>query len=131
MRNVIWTFFWRPPPPRLRNVTYFSRLCEAHEALLILQTLKLSVAYKRTKVHLGQGQDLTMSIKICLKYKYTYELNAGFCVLCIDDFKILKKFTNYQNFPRFSPRNVTGANPSTPQHPYDVSRGQNQYMTLP
>ena len=58
--------------------------------------------YKSTKVHLGQGQDLMMSIQIYFKYKYTYE-NAGFCILCIE---IL-----YRNFPWFSPRNVTGANP--------------------
>ena len=37
--------------------------------------------------HLVQGQDLIMSIQIYLKYKYTYE-NAGFCILCIDDYKI-------------------------------------------
>ena len=90
-------FLEKPPPP-------------APEALLILQALRLSVVYKRIKVHLGQGQDLIVSIKIYLKYKYTYE-NAGFCVLCMDDFKIL---TNYRNFPCFSPRNVTGANPPPP-----------------
>ena len=44
--------------------------------------------YKGLNVHLGQGQDL-MSIEIYLRYKYTYK-NAGFCVLCIDDFKMLK-----------------------------------------
>ena len=43
--------------------------------------------YKSLKAHLGQGQDLIMSIQIYLKYKYTYE-NAGFCILCIDDFFI-------------------------------------------
>ena len=36
-------------------------------------------------------KDSIMSIQIYLKYKYTYE-NAGFCVLCINDFKILKIF---------------------------------------
>ena len=70
--------------------------------------------YKILKVHLGQGQD-NRSIQIYLKYKYTYE-NAGFCILCIDDFKILKIFnlTNYRNFPQFSPKNVVGANPPPP-----------------
>ena len=72
---------------------------------------------------LEQGQDLIMSIQIHLKYKYTYK-NAGFCMLCVDNFNILKIF---------SPRNVTGANPPppAPQCPYDVSRGQNRYVTLP
>ena len=57
--------FWKAPhPPPLRNV---------------MQALRLSVVYKRIKVHLGQGQDLIVSIKIYLKYKYTNE-NAGFCV---------------------------------------------------
>ena len=31
----------------------------------------------------------------------------------------------------FPPRNVTGANTLAPQRPYDVSRGQNRYVTLP
>ena len=47
--------------------------------------------YKSLKVQLGQGQVLIMSIQIYLKYKYTNE-NAGFCILFIDDFKILKIF---------------------------------------
>ena len=46
-------------------------------ALFILQALRLSVEYKSIKVHLGQSQDLIMSIHIYLKYKYTYK-NAGF-----------------------------------------------------
>ena len=32
----------------------------------------------------------------------------------------------------FLPRIVTGANlPPPPQRPYDISRGQNRYVTLP
>ena len=52
-----------------------------------------SVTYRfcPRNVHLGQGQDLIMSVHIYLKSKYTYE-NPGFCILCIDDFKILKIF---------------------------------------
>ena len=101
-RNVTWTFFWRPPNPSLlRNVTLFFRLCETPEALLILQALRLmSVVHKRIKVHLGQGQNLIVSIKIYLKYKYTDE-NAGFCVLCIDDFKILKNLSKLSKFFTF------------------------------
>ena len=38
--------FLETPPP-IRNVTHFFRLCEASEALLILQALRLSVVYKR------------------------------------------------------------------------------------
>ena len=43
----------------------------------------LFIVYKSIKVHLGQDQDLIMSIQIYFKYKYTYE-NAGVCILCID-----------------------------------------------
>ena len=102
MRNVIWTFFSGdpPPPPPLRNVTHFFRLYEVHEALLILQAIRLSVVYKRVKVHLGQGQNLIVSIQIYLKYKYTYE-NAGFCLPCIDDFKISKKIYKLSKFFTF------------------------------
>ena len=67
-----------------------------------------------------------MGIQIYVKYKFTHE-NAGFCILCIDDFKILKIFNKLS---KFSTRNVTGATPP-PQRPTDVSRGQNRYVTLP
>ena len=72
-----------------------------------------------------------MSIQIYLKYKYTCE-NAGFCILCIDDFKILKIF-NYRNFLYdFSPRTSQAPPPPPhPQRPYVVSRGQNRYVTPP
>ena len=53
--------------------------------------------YKSLKVHLGQGQDLIMSIQIYLKYKYTYEIGE-FCILCVDDFKILKIFNKLSKF---------------------------------
>ena len=90
--------------------------------------------YKSIKAHLGQSQELIMSIEIYLKCKYTYE-NAGFCILCIDDFKLLKIliYQTIESFHDFSPSNVTGANPPpppTPYRPYDVSRGQNRYVTL-
>ena len=71
-------------PPPLRNVTHFF-------SIFILQVLRLSVVYKSMKVHLGQSQELIMSMEIYLKCKYTHE-NAGFCILCIDDFKIIKIF---------------------------------------
>ena len=55
-----------------------------------------------------------MSIEIYLKCKYTFE-NAGFCILCIDDFNILKIFIKLSKFSTiFPPRNVTGANPHHP-----------------
>ena len=73
----------------LETPTTFFDSVEALEALVILQTLRLSVVYKSIHVHLGQGQDLIVSIQMYLKYKYTYE-NAGFCIICTDDFKILK-----------------------------------------
>ena len=44
--------------------------------------------YKSLKEHLGQGQDLIISIQVYLKYKYIHEI-AGLCILCIDDHKIL------------------------------------------
>ena len=77
------------PPFPLRNVTHFFRL-------FMLQALGLSVVYKSINVHLGQSQEL-MSIEIYLKCKYTYE-NAGFCVLCIHGFKILKIFIKQSKF---------------------------------
>ena len=83
-----------PPPPFETSRTFFSS-AEAPEALFILQALRLSVVYKSMNVHLGQGQDLIMSIQIYLKYEYTNE-NAVFCILCIDD------------------SNVTDATPSPP-----------------
>ena len=79
---------------------------EAPEELFILQTLRLNIVYKSIKVHLGQGQDIIISIQIYLKYKYPSE-NAGFCILCIDDFRILKIFNKLS---KFSTRNVIGAN---------------------
>ena len=70
--------------------------------VMILRVLRLSVVYESINIHLGESQDLIMSIQIYLKYKYTYE-NARFCILCIDDFKISKIFQNCRNFPRFPP----------------------------
>ena len=93
----------------------------------------MSVVHKRIKVHLGQGQNLIVSIKIYLKYKYTYE-NAGFCVLCTDDLiQNIKKFEQIIEIFHVFHRETSQAQlpPPTPQRPYDVSRGQNRYMTLP
>ena len=56
---------------------------------------------------LGKAEpDNEHTINLYLKCKHTYE-NAGFCILCIDDFKMIKIFQDYRDF---SPRNVTGAN---------------------
>ena len=58
-----------------------------------------------------------MSIEIYLKCKCTYE-NAVFCILCIDDFKILKIFYRTIEISHdFSPRDVTGPTPSQPPSP--------------
>ena len=59
-----------------------------------MQALRLSAVYKSIKVHLGQGQGLIMSIQIYFKYKYTYE-NAGFCILCIDDYQTIEIFHDF------------------------------------
>ena len=45
--------------------------------------------------------------------------------------KYLKFSKTVEILHDFSPRNVTGANSPTLQRPYDVSRGQNRYVTLP
>ena len=119
-RNVIWTFFWRLPPPPLETSRTFFDTIEAPEALFIVQALRLSAGYKSIEVHLGQGQNLKMGIQISFKYKYTYE-NAGVCIPCIDKFKILKFSNKLSKLSMISPRNVTA---------YDVSR-QNRYVTLP
>ena len=72
-----------------------------------------------------------MSIQIYLKYKYTYK-NAGFCILCIDDFKILKISNKLSKFSIIFHREMAQAPPHpAPQRPYDVSREQNRYVTLP
>ena len=55
-----------------------------------------------------------MGIQIYLKYKYTNE-NAGFYILCIDDFKYNYKFSRTVGISRdFSPRNVTGKTSPAP-----------------
>ena len=89
--------FPTPPHPSLETSRTSFNSVKASEALLILHALKLSVVYESINVHLGQSQDLIMSIKIYLKYKYTYK-NTGFCILCIDDFKILKFFNKLSKF---------------------------------
>ena len=78
--------------------------------------------YKSIKVHLGQSQKLIVSIEIYLKCKYTYE-NVGFCIL----FKILNGFIKLSKFSTIFHRETSQA----PKRPYDVSRGQNRYVTLP
>ena len=84
-----------PPPPPLETSRTFFDSIEVPEASLILQALRLSVVYKSINVHLGQGQDLIMSIKIYLKYN---NQNVGFCILCIDDFKIVKILNKLSKF---------------------------------
>ena len=55
------------------------------------------------------------------------------CVLCTDDFKILKNFNELSKFSMFFPekRHRRQHPPPPPQRPYDLSRGQNRYVTLP
>ena len=65
-----------------------------------------------------------------LKCKYTYE-NAGFGILCVDNFKILKIFIKLSKFSMIFKEKRHRRQPPTPQRPYDVSRGQNRYVTLP
>ena len=62
-----------PPLPSLETSRTFFDSAETPEAFFILHALRLSVVYKIINVHLGQGQDLIMSIQIYFKYKYTYE----------------------------------------------------------
>ena len=50
-------------PPLETSRTFFDST-EAPEALFIVQALRLSAVYKSIKAHLGQGQDLIMSIQI-------------------------------------------------------------------
>ena len=59
-----------------------------------------------------------MSIHIYRKCKYTYE-NAGFCIFCIDDFKVLKIFNKLLKFSTIfhretSPRFFTEKQPPPP-----------------
>ena len=53
-----------------------------------------------------------------------------FCILCIDDFKILKIFNKLSKFSTIFSKNRHRYHPShpPPQCPYDVSHGQNQYV---
>ena len=76
------------------------------------------VVYKSIKVQLGQSQDLMMSIQNSkyLKYKYTYE-NAGFFILCMDDFKILKIFIQLLIFSTIFHRETLQAPTPHPQRP--------------
>ena len=69
-----------------------------------------------------------MSIQIYFKYKYTYE-NARFCILCIDVFKILKFSNRLSKFYMIFIEKRHRRQPPSP--PYDASRGQNRYVTLP
>ena len=74
-----------------------------------------------------------MIVQTYLKCKYAYE-NAGFCILCIDDSKILNMFIKLSKFSTIFHRETSQAPtppPPHPQRPYDVSRGRNRYVTLP
>ena len=53
-----------------------------------------------------------MSIQIYFKYKYTYE-NAGFCILCMDVFKILKTIEIFHDFHRKTSQATTPPPTST------------------
>ena len=67
--------------------------------------------YKSINVHLGQDQDMIMSIQIYLEYKYTYE-NDGFCILCIGWLQNIKNFQEtFEICHDFPSRNVTGGTP--------------------
>ena len=57
-----------------------------------------------------------MSIQKYLKYKYTYE-NAGFCILCMDDFKVLKIFIKLSKFSTIFHRETSPAPSSPPPTP--------------
>ena len=61
-----------------------------------------------------------MSIQVYLKYKYSYG-NAEFCILCIDDSKILKLLNKVLKFSTIFPRETSQA--PTPPPP-------NVYMTF-
>ena len=83
--------YWRGKPTVLLTSVHRDPDLRTNESSIV-KSLRLSAVYKSINVHLGQGQDLIMSIQIYFKHKYTYE-NAGFCILCIDEFKTLK-FSN-------------------------------------
>ena len=51
------------PPPLETSRTFFD-FAEAPVALFTLQSLRLSVVYESVNVHLGQSQDLIMSIYV-------------------------------------------------------------------
>ena len=55
-----------------------------------------------------------------------------FCLLCINDFKILKIFIKLSKYSAIfhRERHRHDPPPPHPQRPYDVSRGQNRYVTL-
>ena len=129
-RNVIWTLLWRSPHPPLETSRTFFDTAEAPGALFIVQALRFSAVSKTIKVHLGQGQDLIVSIQIYFQYKYAYE-NAGFCILCINVLKMLKTIEIFHDFHRETSQAPTPPPPPHPQRPSDVSREQNRYVTLP
>ena len=54
-----------------------------------------------------------------------------FCTLFIDDFKMSEIFDKLWKFSTIFHRETSQAPTPTPQRPYDVSCGQNRYVTLP
>ena len=60
-----------------------------------------------------------MRIHIYLKCKYTYE-NAGFFILCIDDFKILKIFIKLLKFSTIFHRERSQAATPPPLPPTSI-----------
>ena len=94
-----------PPPPQIHHALFSIVYLAGFK-------LRLSVVYKSIKVHLGQSQEQIMSIHIC---KYTYK-NAGFCILCINDFKILKIFIKLSKFSTLFQRETAPTSPSSNVH---------------
>ena len=102
-----------PPPHSLETSRTFFDTAETPEALFFLQAQGLSDVNESLKVHLGQGQDLIISIQIYLKCKHTYE-NAGFCILPLMITKYYKFSTDYRNFPRFLTEKLHRCQPPPP-----------------
>ena len=63
---------------------------------------------------------------------YTFMKLLDFCILCINDLKILKFFNKLSKLiSTILHRETSQVVHSTEKRPYDVSRGQNRYVTLP
>ena len=121
-----------PPPPPFRNIMHFFLLCRGLWGIIYQWRLKNWMMCMECKSTLGEwpGSDNehTNILKIQIHMRK-----------CRISYTLYRWFQNIKNFQQtikifyyFSPRNVTGAKPLPPlQRPYDVSRGQNWYVTLP